>query len=272
VAILPALRAALDDAASVAGVRLRATKGSLARVLSCERHHVAVAAEAAGQRALSEPVARGVILDRLLHHHVHGEPTEADAWRLVDDALLAERDDELLAWLEDDPERRSRLAEDAAAFAAEVASWPPLDGAWWPRCEERVRVDLGDGAVVCTARLDLVLGGPGTGRPLVVVEAKSGPFGREHRDGLVWYSLLVALRHGVPPVAAIGWSAFDGRTWEHAVSADLLAAAADRACAAITALGELAGGRAPTATAGPQCAWCPASGGCDAARRDEADL
>ena len=253
---------------------LRVPKDAITRVLSCERHHVATAA-AAGERALNEPVVRGQVLDRLLHHRIHGDvpPIAEEAMRVADEAFLAERDDELLAWLDDPSEgdRRARLAEDATAFATQLASWSPIDEAWWPRCEERVRVPLADGAVVCSARLDVVLGGGPTGRPFVVVEAKSGGFRRDHRDGLLWYALLLALRHRTPPAAVIGWSGFDGRSWCQRVDAGLLHAAADRGAAAITALAEVAAGRIPTATPGPACAWCPVSTTCDVARRPDPD-
>lgn len=268
-AVLPELRHRLDEVARRVppGARpVRAPKDVLTRVLACERHHTATAGER-GARSLSEPVVRGLVLDRLLHHHVHGEPTSLRSLLVADGALLAERDDDVLAWLDDpgERERRDRIGDDAAGFAAALRRWGPIDPAWWPRCEDRLRVSLGDGAVVCSARLDLVLGGAPTGRPIVILEAKSGPFRQDHRAGLLWYALLAALRHGTPPAAVIGWSALDGTSSLQPITAGVLAAAAERAVAALTRLADLAVGREPTATPGRACAWCPALAGCDVA-------
>jgi RecB family exonuclease len=268
-----ALRRALDDAAVAAadGVEpgrlpLRLPKDRMAKLLACEQ----LAMSSLGGAALSEPVVRGRILDRLLHHHLHAAPsTSAPALAVAEGAFAAERDDEVLEWLRADPPTRGRLAEDASAFAERLHALGGVDRRWWPRCEERVRVDLAGGAVVCSAQLDLVLGGPPTELPLVVVEVKSGRLVGEHRDGLRWYALLVALRYGTAPAAIACWSALDGNGWVDAVTEASLTAALDRAGDALDRLGTLARGATPARTPGRACTWCPEASTCPVAAADD---
>ena len=277
--MLPSLREMLDAAAvrATAGVAdadrpLLLSKESMRRVLACERHHALTPTGT----SLHEPVVRGMVLDRLLHHHVHGSgppPGAGGALLVAVDALVAERADDVVAWL-DAPEGglacRDRLEEASEELAGALGSWGPIDPAWWPRCEERVRVDLGGGSVRASARLDLAVGGPPTSVPLVVVEVKSGTFSQEHRDGLFWYALLVALRHGRPPAAVVAWSPSSG-TWSQPVDAGVLRSAALRAERAITSLGALAAGREPVPTPGRACRWCAVRAECDVAADDLED-
>lgn len=257
---IDAIRDALEHAAqgAVAGVPadrlpLRVTKDRIARVLQCEHHAVITA----NGHELSEPVVRGRVLDRLLHHQVHGGgPAPGPALAIAEGAFEAERADDVVAWLSDQTGARERLAEDAGDFRARLTAWGSVDPDWWPRCEDRVRVDLAGGDVACAATFDLAVGGDPTGRPLVIAEVKSGRFTQEHRDGLFWYALLGALRHVVAPGAVIGWSAQDGRGWAQPVTAGLLEAAAQRGCAALERIGELERGRPPRRTACRACAWC----------------
>jgi hypothetical protein len=280
-ALVPELRAVLDDAARRATAGLPderrpvlVSKEAIRRVLACERQHAGTPTGT----GLHEPVVRGIVLDRLLHHHVHGDGTALPAGSALPtavDALLAERADDVLAWL-DDPatgggERRDDLESTADELAVALQAWGPIDPASWPRCEERVRVDLGSGAVRASARLDLAIGGSPTSTPLVIVEVKSGTFGQDHRDGLFWYALLAALRHGQPPAAVVAWSPVSG-VWSQRVDAGVLRAAAIRAERAITSLGELAAGRPPVPAPGRACRWCAIRAGCDvAAPEDEED-
>lgn len=266
--LVAGLRHELDTAARAAtdgldGDRLplRVPKDRLAKVLGCERHLLATL----DRGELHEPAVRGRVLDRLLHHHVHGGgAVRGPALAIAEGAFEAERDDELVAWLDANLDARERLAREADAFAERLDALGPVPGDWWPRCEDRLRVDLAGGRVVCAAQLDLVVGGSATGLPMVVLEAKSGRFGSEHRDGLYWYALLASFRHGVPPAAVVAWSAWDGATWCQPVTAGVLRAATARASAAMERIGELARGRAPAATACRSCGWCPVGDGCEA--------
>ena len=267
------LRAQLEVAAAAAveGVDpdrlpIRAPKDRISKVLACE--HLATATIEHGE--LSEPVVRGRILDRLLHHHVHGAGTVGGpALAIAEGALDAERDDDTVAWLQARLDERARLAEDATDFAARLAELGPIDPSWWPRCEDRVRVDLAGGRVVCSAQLDLVAGGRPTDLPMVIVEAKSGRFSQDHREGLFWYALLAALRHDTPPAAVIGWSAWDGNGWAQTVTEGILRGATQRSITALERLGALARGRTPVRTPCRGCTWCPERATCAVAAVSE---
>lgn len=267
------LRATLEAAAAPVAPPtgeppLRVTKDRITNVLACEQ----LAIETASPRPLHESAVRGRVLDRLLHHHVHGpaQRPPGPALAVAEDAFGAEREGELLEWLVTDPDVRARLADDATGFAEQLDRLGPVDPSWWPRCEERLRVDLAGGRVPCAARLDVVVGGRPTPHPMVVLEAKSGAFGQDHRDGLFWYALLATLRHSAPPAAVVGWSGWDGASWLQPVTAALLRGAAERGAVAITRLGELAGGRPPTRTPCRACAWCPVNATCDVAHVPDA--
>jgi RecB family exonuclease len=134
-----------------------------------------------------------------------------------------------------------------------------------------LRVDLAGGRLVCAAQLDVVAGGGPTGRPMVVIEVKSGRFGQDHRDGLFWYALLAGLRHGTAPASVIAWSAWDGSGWAQPVTESVLRASAHRAAAAFARLGALARGDTPTRTACRACAWCPEQQSCPAAEHRTED-
>ena len=125
-----------------------------------------------------------------------------------------------------------------AALPADVAprierlagAWPAFDPGWWPRVEEPVRAVLSGGTVVMSGRLDVLLGGPPTPRPAVVVEIKAGRWHDGARADAHLYALLVALRDGVPPAAVVTVVA-DGTTQVEPVRPAVLATAADRVVA-----------------------------------------
>jgi hypothetical protein len=120
-----------------------------------------------------------------------------------------------------------------------------------------VRVPIADGDLVLSCTIDLALGGPGTGRPWVLVEVKAGTARDGNRSDLLWYSLVVALRHGRPPDLVAAWSAADDGLVPVPISAGSVEAAAHRGLAALDRLVELAAGREPEARPNPRCRWCP---------------
>jgi hypothetical protein len=143
-----------------------------------------------------------------------------------------------------------------------VASFGVLDAKWWPRCESRVELAMADGAVVAAARLDVHLGGSGTGRPSVIVEVKSGAKRRDPLDDGRWYALLAAARDGVAPDAVLTLWTADGTVHVERVGPATIESAARRAVDAVTSLVELAAGREPTTRPNPMCTWCPARSSC----------
>jgi PD-(D/E)XK nuclease superfamily len=156
---------------------------------------------------------------------------------------------------------RSFLADAAARIAAMAAAWPPIDPAWWPRVEDPVRAHFAAGTVTVGGKLDVVLGGPPTGRPAVVVEVKAGRWYDGMRADGHLYALLLALRDGAAPWAAVTVVA-DGTTQVEPIRPALLAHAAERLEEAMAVAARLAAGEPPAAHPGPGCPHCPARPDC----------
>jgi hypothetical protein len=160
-------------------------------------------------------------------------------------------------------DRPDALGPAAARVEQLAAGWPEVDGAWWPRVEEPVRARLAGGSVTVSGRLDLVFGGPPTPRPAVVVEVKAGRWYDGMRADAHLYALLVALRDGQAPVAAVTVVA-DGTTQVEPIRPAVLAHAAERVEEALGVAAALAAGEAPAVHPGPHCTHCPARPECPA--------
>ena len=159
------------------------------------------------------------------------------------------------------------LADAATRLDALVATWPTIDGKWWPRVEEPARVRLADGAVTFGGKLDVLLGGPPSGLPGLVVEVKSGRWHDAVRGDAHLYGLLVALRDGVAPAAVLSIAAGDGATQLEPLRAEVLRHAAERVAEALATAGRLAAGEAPEARPGGYCSHCPVRSSCTAAQQ-----
>jgi hypothetical protein len=242
---------------------IRLSKGRISAVLGCERH----LALTVDDRPDSEALHIGVLIDLLAERHVvsgRDEPVPdsfavalelCEARHGADSSTLA-----FVAGLE-----ASELADLAARVDEKqrrlLAGWPAFAGRWWARTQERMTVGLADGEVVLSGAADVTLGGRPTPWPVLVVEVKSGSFTIDQRDDGLVYALLLALRDGVAPAAAVTVTA-SGEIHVDAATPDRLATAARRVSAAITAAGELAGGRPPVERAGTRCRSCPAARTC----------
>jgi hypothetical protein len=156
------------------------------------------------------------------------------------------------------------LVEAETRVARVVAAVPPLDPGWWPRVEEPVRVRLAGGAVVVTGRLDVLLGGPPTERPGIVVEVKGGRWYDGMRADAHLYALLVGLRDGVAPAGVVTLVA-DGTTHVEPIRPGLLTHAGERLEQALRTAAALAAGEVPEARPGAHCAHCPVRPDCPAA-------
>lgn len=153
---------------------------------------------------------------------------------------------------------RDDLADRVDALAN---AWPHIGPGWWPRVEEPARVRLAGGAIMLTGRLDLLLGGPPTDRPAVVVEVKGGRWYDGMRADGHLYALLVALRDGQAPHAVVTVVA-DGTTQVEPVRPAVLLTAAERVDHAIGVAAAIAAGEPPAMHPGGHCAHCPARPGC----------
>lgn len=266
-------------AADLATNPIRLSKGRLSDLLACERHLVEKGDERPAGGPGDEALHLGVLVDVLAEHHViagrQGLAPEPLALGL--ELCEAAGDDKTatVAWvgrLEGEARRtfEARLLEKQAGL---LGSWPAFDPRWWARTQERASVGLADGDVVLSGRADVTVGGPPTPWPILVVEVKSGAFTIEQRDDGLIYALLLALRDGSAPTAAVTVTA-DGAIHVEAATAERLHTAAERLGAAILAAGELAGGRAPVERAGFRCDRCPALPRCTtgAAREQERQL
>jgi hypothetical protein len=233
---------------------LRLPKARIESLLACERMTLAKL----GALPLSEALVRGRCTDLLVAQHATTGLT-ADVEADLLDALSARADHDVLVWLdESDDGGRDRLWRHAGRVRDALrAGWGPIDTGWWPRPQEPVRVPLAGGDLVLSCTFDLALGGPGTGRPWVLVEVKAGTARDGNRSDLLWYSLVAALRHRRPPDLVAAWSAADDGLVPVPISAGSLEAAGHRALAALDRLVELAAGREPEARPNPMCRWCP---------------
>jgi hypothetical protein len=160
-----------------------------------------------------------------------------------------------------------RLTTDAAGRIGRLAAsgLTGIDPAWWPRVEEPVRVALAGGAVTVAGRLDVLLGGPPTGRPAVVVEVKGGRWYDGMRADGHLYALMVALRDGEAPAVAVTIVS-DGTTHIEPIRPALLQHAAERLDEAMGIAARLAAGEPPATCPGAHCQHCPVRPDCPAGR------
>lgn len=258
--LLAEIESALAPLATALDRPLHVGKSALARVQACEVHHLDE--EAAGF-AWSVPTARGTVAHKAveLSLHVRGAPPPL---ALVDAALdrLADVHDpsplaEFLAGLDETTraELRSEVNDVVAAF---LELWPPLQRSWRPETESRRRVELCEGKVVLSGKVDLTLGTPtGTTAGRLVVDLKTGAPHAGHVDDLRLYALLDTLRGGVPPFRTASYYLDAGTFRVEDVTPEVLDAAVRRTVAGVGKLVELRLGlRSPSATAGPVCRWC----------------
>lgn len=282
------LEGAARDAAGLAGWTsddpLRLSKGPVTWLLRCPRRAVA---EADGEGAAGDPrklvvgllvdagaklatlgPADPVTVERALGYLV----ASGDGGRLEDLAIdgdpgadaddVADESGDVLPRL--DPEL---LADAAARLEPLVAGWPAIGPEWWPRVEEPVRVRLADGAVTFGGRLDILLGGPPTTQPGLVVEIKSGSWHDAVRSDAHLYALLVGLRDGCAPAAVLSMAAGDGATQLEPIRPAVLLHAAERVAVALGVAARLATGEEPEARAGSHCGHCPVLADCTEGRR-----
>lgn len=260
---------AAAGAADLASNPIRLSKRRITELAACERHLVVTADDVPGGEALH----LGVLVDVLADHHVAGGggPVDPESLDLALDLCRAHgrSHDATVGWVEAlDGSSRAALAERLDDKRARLlGGWPAFPPAWWARTQERVTVSLADGDVVLSGTADVTVGGAPTPWPVLLVEVKSGTFGREQRDDGLVYALLLAARDGVAPAAAVTVTA-DGQIHVESATAARLGIAAQRVGEAIRAAGELAGGRPPRERPGPRCERCPVRRTCPSALVD----
>jgi hypothetical protein len=269
-------RALLESAATrAAGIGgwsssdpLRLHKGRITDLLHCPRRAVARDDSTA---ASIDDVVLGLLVDgaaKLMALGAASPVTSASACAFLD-ALDQPQVREHLAAI-GEPAAAALMAEADARIDRLVSVWPAISPEWWPRVEEPVRVPLADGVVTLGAKLDILLGGPPTGRPSVAIEVKGGRWHDSVRSDAHFYALLVALRDGVAPAVVMSIAAADGTTHTEPVRTAVLVHTAERVAAAIEAAARLAAGETPEARRGIHCATCPVRAGCPAYASEDA--
>jgi hypothetical protein len=207
------------------------------------------------------PVLRGRALDLLVAHRIFRGPCGDPAADLLE--MLRGAGDAAEAELLGAALDRSRR-EELVALADAVAAFESCRGRA-PRVEVSVGADLAGGAVRLPGRLDVLVGGPGTPWPAVVIEVKSTGSGHTyaHAEELRHYALLCALRHGRPPAGLAIW--YPDRTTVPLLVEGAATSAQRRVLDVMEALAEVVEGRTVELRPGGQCRWCAHAPRCPAA-------
>lgn len=238
---------------------LRLAKGTVGWLLRCPRR-----ALAASDGGMTDDLVAGVVIDaaaKLATLVPQRAPTVEAAL-----AYLQASGDTTAAVHLADRGGAGALPPDVATRIDQLAgAWPAIDPGWWPRVEEPVRAVLAGGAVVVSGRLDVLLGGPPSPRPAVVVEVKAGRWHDGARADAHLYALLVALRDGRPPAAVVTVVA-DGTTQVEPIRPAVLTTAADRVVHAMDVAADIAAGQPAPAHPGPHCGHCPLRPACPEGR------
>jgi hypothetical protein len=257
--VLAALEHALSDHISdLGGERLHVNKYALARVHACERHFLGTH----GAFEWSVRTARGSIVHKAVQLTINwrGVPHPSV---LVDEAMaiVVDGDDALGAWLGTLPDAaRADLRSEAVDLVSSFQEcFPPLKTAWRPVTETAVRVDLFNGLVRLTGRVDLTLGTPDGPHPgKVIIDFKTGAPAVHHRDDLRFYALLETIRVGVPPRSLATYYLDAARVEVEDTTTAVLDAALARCIDGTRKLVDvLRARRAAVASPGATCSWCP---------------
>lgn len=184
-----------------------------------------------------------------------------------------------------DAKLQAFLSALTAAARADLVSRvvTPVETFWndWPlhgpetglRAEVPYKLNLANGRIVVSTKVDLVLGHgrgspSGVVREALFVELKTGGlYLDEHRADGLFTALLSVLRGDVAPYRVMTWYLDSGDHLEDEPNEDALAAANLRLIDAIAKAVGLANGRAPVRRGGLRCRYCPLEADCPAADR-----
>lgn len=238
------------------------SKHALATVHACEAHYVAALADPFGWTAAN---ARGIVAHRAIELLVHwqGDPPPA---QVVDETIARLTDEQdrggiggFLAGIGpyDRAELRGLAVDQVTAF---TDCFPRLKPAWRPRTEARMRVELLDGRIILSGKVDLSLGRPGD---KVIIDLKTGSARQQHREDLRFYALLETISLGLAPRKLASYYLDTATPHPEDVTEGVLRAALRRTVDGIHRIVDVRGEhREPDRVPGPQCNWCPVFDAC----------
>jgi len=243
------------------GERVWVSKHALTTIHGCEAHHVA----GRGDFEWSPANARGIVAHRAIEVMVNyrGDPNPPD---LVDEAISRyEADDDssigryLASLAEFD---RADLRGQAVNLVARFQDcFPALKSSWRPRAESRVHVDLLDGRVRLSGKVDLTLGRPGE---KLIIDLKSGFPAPAHREDLRFYALLETLSLGVAPRKVASYYLDAAQAQPEDITEAVLRTAVRRTAEGVRRMVAVEGaGEPPAVRPGPQCRWCALQTTCE---------
>jgi hypothetical protein len=216
--------------------------------------------------------AAGVLLHKAIEVEVGAREDRGpeDTLEIAVERMLEREERFAEHWQAVDASEREEAVQEAVQrvelFRASFPPLKPLRRELTPVSEMRVRAELLDGDLICTGRIDLVLGSAVRDDPglatRVAIDLKSGRAWPGHGQDMRFYALLMTLRFGVPP-RRVSSLYLESGTWQaEDVSEELLERTAERVVEAVRIAAELTDGRAPGLRPGPHCGWCPRSTEC----------
>jgi hypothetical protein len=240
------------------------SKHLLTQLMGCEKRYIAESQESF---EWSIPTARGTLSHKAIELSIFWQGPK-DPLTLTDAALnRAEQGTDYMAdWIRglSEGDRAQLCGEVNSRVGSFLETWPPLEKRWKPMLETPIRVELAEGKVVLSGKVDLTLGSAGGNTAgKVIVDFKTGKFSPAHRDDLRFYALLDTIRIGVPPRLVASYYLDQGEFSPEIISEDVLESTVGRISDGITRLTELRfEQRAPSTQPGPPCRWCPVSEDC----------
>ena len=241
---------------------LRVTKHMLATVHGCERHFLE---QRRAPFAWNLNTVRGTIAHRaielLLHWRGPLDPSilaDAALDKVANDDRESAHDFIVSLPPQDEAELRAAIVRYVTAF---LECFPPLKSSWRPVVEYPVTYGLFGGAIVLSARMDLVLGAPGR---KVILDIKTGRIMAVHRDDLRFYALVESLRSRQAPRQVATYSLESAVVDPEQVTDGMLRAALRRTTDGVLRIADLVTGtRPPEVRPGVQCRWCPVNDSCE---------
>ena len=233
--------------------------------MGCEKRYIADSEESF---EWSVPTARGTLSHKAIELSIFWLGPK-DPLTLTNEALsrAEQGNDSLASWIKDLNEGdRAQLCGDVnSRVGSFLETWPPLEKRWRPMLETPIRVELAEGKVVLSGKVDLTLGSAGgniAGK--VIVDFKTGKFSPSHRDDLRFYALLDTIRIGIPPRLVASYYLDRGEFTPENITVDVLESCVARISDGITRLAQIRFKmRPPTTQAGPPCRWCTISEECE---------